>query len=147
MIVGVSAAALLAALHERCFPPDECWSEAAMRELLLMPGCFGWIGPDEEEPSGLALVRVAADEAELLTIGVSPSSRRGGEGARILRAVGAEAAARGAERLFLEVATGNAAARALYRRAGFEQAGLRRRYYPDGDDALVLAARLPLSAG
>ncbi|MCQ8279169.1 GNAT family N-acetyltransferase [Acetobacteraceae bacterium KSS8] len=145
--MGVAASALLAALHECCFPPGERWAEAAMKELLLMPGCFGVIGPDADRPAGLALTRVAADEAELLTIGVSPAHRRGGEGGRLLRAVGAEAASRGAGRLFLEVATGNAAARALYRRAGFEEAGLRRRYYPNGDDALVLTARLPFSAG
>ena len=40
--------------------------------------------------------------------------------------------------MFLEVATGNAAALALYRREGFVEVGRRRRYYADRSDALVL---------
>jgi ribosomal-protein-alanine N-acetyltransferase len=56
------------------------------------------------------------------------------------------AVAGGAERMFLEVAEDNAAARALYARAGFAEAGRRRGYYarPDGPaaDALVLALDL-----
>ena len=53
------------------------------------------------------------------------------------------AAALGAERMFLEVAEGNAAARALYARTGFAGAGRRRGYYARADgsreDALILA--------
>jgi ribosomal-protein-alanine N-acetyltransferase len=45
--------------------------------------------------------------------------------------------------MFLEVATNNWAARALYSAAGYAEVGRRRRYYPDGSDALVL--RAPLS--
>ncbi|TQF76591.1 ribosomal-protein-alanine acetyltransferase, partial [Elioraea sp. Yellowstone] len=57
-------------------------------------------------------------------------------------AAAAEAQARGAGRLFLEVAVGNAAARRLYGRLGFREVGQRRGYYPDGADALVLALAL-----
>jgi ribosomal-protein-alanine N-acetyltransferase len=56
----------------------------------------------------------------------------------------AEAARQGAERLFLEVATGNAPARALYAAMGFVEIGQRRHYYPDGDDALIMV--VPVSA-
>ena len=38
----------------------------------------------------------------------------------------------------MEVRDGNAAARALYRSAGFAEVGRRRRYYPDGEDAILL---------
>jgi ribosomal-protein-alanine N-acetyltransferase len=44
--------------------------------------------------------------------------------------------------MFLEVATGNAAALALYRREGFVEVGRRRRYYADASDALVLRVNL-----
>ncbi|WP_254453743.1 hypothetical protein [Siccirubricoccus sp. G192] len=50
----------------------------------------------------------------------------------------AAARARGAAAMFLEVAAGNPAALALYRGLGFDRVGQRRRYYPDGSDALVL---------
>ena len=45
--------------------------------------------------------------------------------------------------MFLEVAVTNDAARALYVRHGFTEAGLRRRYYTDGTDALILRSTLP----
>ena len=137
ILTGTAAAGLLAALHAGCFPEDGRWDEAAMIAVLAMPGCFAAVDPD-----GLALARVAADEAELLTLGVLPQGRGRGVGLGLLEATVAEAARLGAARLFLEVAEGNVAARALYARAGLVEVGRRRRYYSDGDDALVLA--LPL---
>ena len=145
ILAGPGPAALLAVLHAQCFPPGERWDEAAMASLLAMPGCFGCVAGSgtDGELQGLALGRVAADEAELLTIGVLPAARRGGIGVRLLRELGTEALVRGAGCLFLEVAVGNTAALALYDSLGFTRAGLRRRYYPDGGDALVLRQALP----
>ncbi len=139
ILTGPAAAGLLAALHAGCFREGARWDEAAMAALLGMPGCFAVADLD-----GLALARVAADEAELLTLGVLPQARRRGAGSALLRAASGEAVRLGATRLFLEVAEGNAPARALYAQAGLVEVGRRRRYYPDGDDALVLA--MPLSA-
>jgi ribosomal-protein-alanine N-acetyltransferase len=77
---------------------------------------------------------------------VRPGARRHGVGTELVARGAAEAAARGAKRLFLEVADDNAAARALYARAGFAEAGRRPRYYARADgsrrDALLLALNL-----
>ena len=95
------------------------------------------------EPDGFILIRVVADEAEILTLAVRPAARREGLGARLVEAAVVRAAARGAERMFLEVAEDNVAARALYARTGFVEAGRRRGYYARADgsreDALVLS--------
>lgn len=144
---GPDAAALLAALHQAAFPADP-WREPAMGRLLAMPGAFALIATLDGEPAGLALARVAADEAEIVTLGVAPAHTRRGIGRHLLAATAVEAAKRGAARLFLEVAEANLAARRLYAAGGFREAGRRRRYYPDGDDAVVLARPLtPLSSG
>jgi ribosomal-protein-alanine N-acetyltransferase len=95
------------------------------------------------DPLGFAMGRVAAQEAEVLTLAVHPDARRGGAGAALMRALMADAAGRGASDMFLEVSERNDAARQLYARLGATEAGRRRRYYPDGSDALVL--RLALS--
>ncbi|BDG70842.1 hypothetical protein Rmf_07710 [Roseomonas fluvialis] len=95
------------------------------------------------DPVGFAMGRVAAQEAEVLTLAVHPAARRGGAGAALMRALMTAAAQRGASDMFLEVSEQNAAARRLYARLGATEAGRRRRYYPDGSDALVL--RLALS--
>jgi ribosomal-protein-alanine N-acetyltransferase len=92
---------------------------------------------------------VAGGEAELLTLAVDPPRQGRGTGGRLVARFLAEAGRRGAARAFLEVAEDNAAARALYARAGFAVAGRRPGYYrhPDGRriDALVMGRDLPAS--
>jgi [ribosomal protein S18]-alanine N-acetyltransferase len=138
--VGPEAASLLAALHATAFPPAESWGADAIALILGLPGAFARcaVAPGGEAPQGFVLARVAADEAEILTLAVPPAVRRCGVGAALLRAAAAGAAARGATALFLEVSAANAPARALYAAAGFAEVGRRRRYYADGADALVL---------
>jgi ribosomal-protein-alanine N-acetyltransferase len=139
MITATSAhAAALAEIHRAAFPPGEAWGADAIALQLDLPGSFGLLDPS----GGMALARMAADEAELLTLAVAPQVRRRGIGGRLLVAIVEQMAKAGAGTLFLEVSEANRAARALYETAGFRQMGRRRRYYPDGTDALVLRARL-----
>ena len=126
----------LAALHAQCFPSAESWGPDAMTLMLAMPGSFGLWRPG----AGLVLARATLDEAEILTIGVAPAARRQGLGAALLGAAMARAGAQGAAAMFLEVAAGNQPAQALYAALGFAEVGRRRRYYANGDDALVLQA-------
>ncbi|MGE0722990.1 MAG: GNAT family N-acetyltransferase [Alphaproteobacteria bacterium] len=135
---GPADAAWLAALHARAFP-DEPWTEDAFRTLLGQAGVAVAVASDAEGPIGLVLWRRAADEAEILTIGVRPERRSAGIGGRLLdRALAGAADARA---VFLEVADDNAAARALYARRGFVAVGRRAGYYHRAGrivDALVL---------
>ena len=137
-VVGPDDAPALAALHAAAFEPGERWDAAAIATLLAMPGAFGLhiLG------AGFVLARVAADEAEILTLAVIPPARRRGHAGALLAGAMAGALLRGAGTMFLEVSDHNAAARALYAQAGFAEAGRRRRYYADGSDALVLRRAL-----
>lgn len=130
--------AALAAIHAACFTVPRPWSAAELADLIASPSTLL-----AEASDGFALARVAADEAELLTIAVRPEARGRGLGSALLRDVLAAAAARGAGRMVLEVAADNAAALALYRREGFAECGRRKGYYaaPDGRriDALIMA--------
>ena len=128
----------MAAIHAASFPPRERWGADAMRLQLDLPGAFGLI----DARGGFLLARVAADEAEILTIAVEPAARRAGLGAILLAAALVEARARGAVAMFLEVAAANTAARALYAGAGFREVGTRPNYYPGGASALVLRTEL-----
>lgn len=128
----------LAAIHRTAFPPREAWGSDAIALQLVMPGSFGVAEPR----GGMLLARVAADEAEVLTLAVLPERRRQGLGRALLDAAMAEARRRGAVRLTLEVAVDNVAARRLYDSVGFVQVGRRSRYYADGGDALVLQVAL-----
>jgi len=134
-------AARLAALHASAF--DAPWDAAAFAGLLDQAGVFA-----VETAQGFILMRVVADEAEILTLAVHPKARGRGQGAQLVAEGVAAAGVRGADRVFLEVADDNAPARALYARAGFAEAGRRRAYYsrPDGSraDALLLSLNLPV---
>ncbi len=137
---GPDSAGKMAQIHSLCFQPF--WSEGEIAAMMHMPTTVGLLARRGDEWVGMALYRVAADEAELLTIGVVPAQRCQGAGAQILACGEAQAAARGAARLFLEVSTLNTSAKALYLRTGYSQIGQRRAYYPDGSDALVLEKSL-----
>ncbi|WP_333591780.1 GNAT family N-acetyltransferase [Brevundimonas sp.] len=137
--VAAISAETLADLHAAAFAAP--WTAGTFAELLVQPGVFA-----ETADDGFILIRVVADEAEILTLAVRPEARRRGLGARLAAAAAARAAALGAERLFLEVAQDNAAARGLYARSGFVEVGRRRGYYArpgaTAVDALTLALNL-----
>jgi [ribosomal protein S18]-alanine N-acetyltransferase len=131
-------AGVMAEIHRTAFPPSEAWSRDVMLLQLGMPATFGLV----YFHAGMILGRVAADEAEILTLAVDPGQRRRGVGSALLSAAMARAANLGATLMFLEVAVTNDAARALYAAHGFTEAGLRRHYYTDGTDALILRSTL-----
>ena len=91
---------------------------------------------------GFVVARIAAGEAEILTLAVDPARRRRGSGERLAAAALDAVRAAGAEAVFLEVAIDNPAATALYGKLGFVAAGRRRAYYPRREgprvDALIL---------
>ena len=127
----------LAAAHALAF--DDAWSDDAFAQLLASPGVFALAVDDGDAMAGFILCRAVAGEAEVLTLAVAPERRGRGVATALLQAAMAEARRAGAEAMFLEVASDNAPALAVYRGAGFTQAGLRRAYYaPEGTDALVL---------
>ena len=88
---------------------------------------------------GFVLARRVADVLEIDLIGVVGSRRRLGIGRSLLAALIADESRSGLGETRLELASSNDAARALYRGFGFVVVGLRKRYYPDGDDALLLS--------
>jgi ribosomal-protein-alanine N-acetyltransferase len=126
---GIAHAAALARMHGEAFPADP-WDTASFMALLRQPGMLGLI----DEAGGFLLLRVVADEAEVITLGVVRP--RQGIATHLLQA--ALDRAKGVARVHLEVAEGNAAALALYERFGFTRVGVRKGYYPDGGAALTL---------
>jgi len=87
-------------------------------------------------PVGLAIWWTVADEVQLLELAVRPAARRRGAGAALAALVAALPPPGGCA--LLEVAADNAAARATYRAAGWREVGLRRAYYRDGSDAVLM---------
>jgi [ribosomal protein S18]-alanine N-acetyltransferase len=95
---------------------------------------------------GYHVAMSGAGEMHLLNLTVSPPWQGRGLGSRLLDALEAQSRRLGLETLWLEVRAGNERARDLYRRRGFAEVGLRRRYYPAPqgarEDAVVMSRRL-----
>lgn len=130
----------LVAIHRACF--TDAWGVESFANLLAMPGTFVLQSKD-----GFVLARVAAGEAEILSLGVMPAARRGGQAESLVVESAAKAREQGAVIMFLEVNQNNAAARALYDKLGFREVGRRKGYYraTPPEDALTLRAELPLT--
>lgn len=106
----------------------EAWTSAQCLGMLSLPGVWLVLASVDGRDAGFALSRIIAGEAELLLLATRPAARRRGVAGALLRAVIEEARARDADRVHLEVRSGNDAVR-LYRREGFEKVGERREYY------------------
>ncbi|HTI00023.1 MAG TPA: GNAT family N-acetyltransferase [Acidisoma sp.] len=137
-LVGPAYAPVLAAIHALSFPRER-WDAATFQQQLEMHGVLGLL----DSRGGMILLRVTADEAEILTLGTVPAMRRLGIAAGLLADALDRAARLGARSVFLEVEVDNTPALGLYAAAGFAEVGRRRAYYANGSDALVLRADLP----
>jgi ribosomal-protein-alanine N-acetyltransferase len=96
---------------------------------------------------GFSVSRMAADEAEILSIAVAGTHRGRGLSNTLLLTHLGHLAGRGIRTVFLEVEENNQPARRLYQRAGFSVVGRRERYYQQsGGEALnALMMRRDLS--
>ncbi len=86
-----------------------------------------------EGAQGYIIYSLICREAEVFSIASAPEIRGQGVGKALMDAMLAQA-----DTAFLEVRQSNAPALALYLRCGFKPAGLRKKYYSDGEDAVVM---------
>lgn len=129
--LGGPLPAWLQALDAATF--GEAWGEPAPHEAIWMLAGAAYARWSLVPPAG---------EAELLRVAVEPSRRGQGLARELLAACEAELAEAGIRDLHLEVRVSNAAARALYAGSGWRDAGLRKGYYRDGEDAALYAKRI-----
>ena len=120
----------LANLHKLCFP-HKPWTANDFADLKKS-GC-----EIIASQNGFVVYRVTLDEAEIITIGVHPDARNTGIASAMIGIVLGELKKSGVKTVFLEVAKDNTPARRLYESNGFEQIGVRPKYY-DGIDAILM---------
>lgn len=143
--IGPDFAAACAKIHAQSFAHP--WAPAEFESLLagrdvIGEAAFATSLFGGRRLTGFVLSRRGADTAEMLTVAVAPALRRSGVATALIARHLATLAAESVKSLFLEVETDNRAARALYRRFGFEEVGERKAYYRKADgiaaSALVL---------
>lgn len=130
----------IASLHRECFADP--WDIEFLGRLLAQPGAFSVVALERNVPAGFLIARSVAGEAEILSLGVRPSSRRQSLGTALVRFAVERALREGAAEVFLEVGVENVAAQRLYGKFGFAKVGTRPTYYRratgPGTDALIL---------
>lgn len=118
------------------------WSEKQFLEAVGNPVDTVCVCELPDGIGGFALWREICGESELHLIAAAPDRRRQGIASILLAHWFQTSSARNVSRLLLEVRAGNAPARALYRKYGFVETGLRKNYYPrpDGgyEDAVLM---------
>jgi ribosomal-protein-alanine N-acetyltransferase len=129
-------AAAIAAVHKTSF--QRGWDEDEVHRLLMQNNVVAHRAMAGRAMIGFILSRLAGGEAEILSIAIAPNRRGRGFARPLLDLNLRRLAGLGARTVFLEVDEHNAAARALYRRAGFSDVGRRQSYYQNGAAALVL---------
>jgi ribosomal-protein-alanine N-acetyltransferase len=119
------------------FPADP-WSVEQFWQELAQPTRHYLVVRDESGIIGYAGAFVLAPDADVQTVGVRADRQGSGVARLLLQDLLAEAGEGGATHVMLEVRADNAPAIALYGSLGFARISERRRYYPDGTDAVIM---------
>jgi [ribosomal protein S18]-alanine N-acetyltransferase len=133
---GPRDAAAIAQLHGQSF--GRGWGEDEVYQLLIDRAVIAHRAMSRRTLVGFIMSRLAADEAEILSVAIAPARRGRGLSRPLLDHHLRSLAGLGARAIFLEVDEHNAPARRLYERAGFRETGRRQGYYAGGATALVL---------
>lgn len=135
-------------LHARCF--DREWGTAEIANLLQQTNVLCLIakelGKPKIPPLAFVMIRMAADEAEILSIGVDPGQRRYGLATKLLDEATRRLHGERTKSLFLEVDQANEPAVNLYKQLRFKGVAERPAYYqnPNGEKSAALVMRLDL---
>jgi ribosomal-protein-alanine N-acetyltransferase len=115
------------------------WTPERVRRSILDRATNVVVVTDETALIGFAIMRYGDDEAQLDLFAVAPKYRRRGIGSGLVAWLEVTARTAGVGVIRLQVRATNAPAIEFYRRAGFREAGLDRRYYQGVEDALLMA--------
>ena len=130
----------IVALEKICF--SDAWTEEELESCLQFALYKTFLLELDGEIVGYACETVLFEDAEIMNIAVAPKYRKNGYGKKLLTEMLIAAKKLGAEQAFLEVRESNLSAKGLYVAFGFEQMGVRKGYYPDGEDAIIMTKKL-----
>ena len=128
---------------KKCFQLDQIalngfWSEQQWKKELTDSKrlCLGLL--NNSELLSFACGWIVIDELQITAIAVHPHYQRMGMGKKILSNLLLQAKSLGLKKATLEVKSNNASAKALYKSLNFKLSGKRKKFYRDGNDALIL---------
>lgn len=114
------------------------WTAEQFRAELEQRYTLAFVQKNGIMIEGFAIWHLLGDEAELCSVAVARLQQNRGIGSSMMRSMHEILRKAGAERFFLEVRAGNVPAQALYLKLGYAVVGKRRKYYSDGEDAVLM---------
>ena len=126
----------LVALEQGAF--SDPWPAVSIQEALADERYIALVAQSARVICGSIIASVARDEGEIGRLAVAAAWRRQGLGSSLLQSALDECSRRGVVRIFLEVRAPNKSACRLYEKSGFRRVGVRHRYYPNGEDAVIM---------
>lgn len=143
-VAGLPDYSHIARIHSASF--ERGWKTQEIRELMEKPGSKAFVYDIDGSRAGFVLVRLAADECEIIAIAVDEQHKRKGIARKLLDFLPDYLKREGVKTIFLEVAEDNFSAMALYEAAGYAEHGRRKGYYRRWHgrriDALMLQHKL-----
>jgi len=115
------------------------WSPNSYAHELNKQTAFCWVAEVEGRLAGSLTMWDLVGEAEIANIAVHPDFWRQGIARALMQTALDKAAKLGLTRVMLEVRASNEPAQSLYRAFGFVEDGLRRGYYVNGEDAILMS--------
>jgi ribosomal-protein-alanine N-acetyltransferase len=137
----------LLAMDQACFPKTIAYGRREMKSYLQSEGSHCIVaeiaGPEvSRTTAGFILTERSQEFAHIITLDVLEPYRRQSVGSRLLGAAEQESSASGASLMYLETATTNKAAIALWKKHGYRESGTIENYYGHGQNAFEMRKRL-----
>jgi [ribosomal protein S18]-alanine N-acetyltransferase len=132
----------LLAIDKACFPKSIAYGRREMKMYLQAEGAYCFVAEFPGSVAGFIVTERARDLAHVITLDVLEQYRRQSIGSRLLEAAEQEAASCGVTGIYLETATTNQAAIALWKKRGYRQLDTLRDYYGRGQNAYEMLKRL-----
>jgi len=124
------------AIEERAFPSP--WSRQSFEEEMENDLAIHLVADIEDRIAGYIGAWRVLDEGHITNLAVDTDWRRQGLGRRLLDSMETQLYREGTRRVTLEVRVSNEPALSLYRRQGYRERGVRKRYYQDNEDAYIM---------
>lgn len=133
---------LIASLHEKHFADG--WNKNMLVDAFKSGRFFCECAMDSDEVLGLVTYSIALDEADIEGVVTAKEHRRKGVAKLLVSRAEENLKAKGVKKVFLEVREGNIPARTLYESCGYAPVSVRKNYYPDGENAVVMVKEFVL---
>ena len=126
----------IAELEQSCFTFP--WNYGMVSETHSQNNFCGVVAEKNNLVVGYAGAIYASEIADIALVAVDPAFRRQNIAESAVKALIDKLILKGVEKIFLEVRRSNTPAKALYNKVGFKEIGIRKNYYEDAEDAIVM---------